>query len=367
MTMRAMGAFNGTLPEPTGMLIGFIRDPKKYAYLRYTQLIGAPEIQFLWCKLDPDQAIQLVDIENYGWGYDDYRPTGKSFQIRAEWLQDRTQRWDFPYTLGEATVRVWNKQGIDPKQIYDVTRASQAAVHRASRVVSALSAGLTGAQTSTLNTLLGTSGLAFNESSGTQYDPASGAPNANFQVIKRAFNTVKRRIHLATNGVVDRKSLYAVIPPAVAQAMSESGEMFEALKQSQYAKNLTDLPDDGGVIEDWNLPARYAGFNLVVEDTPRVFMTTKADGTAADVTVPSEKDYILNTDTIYFTSRPGGLDGGYGHQNFSTIQLFHFGGEGRVEAFSEPKHELIEGHVVMEDKVVCAAPASGFKLTDVLS
>lgn len=367
MTMRAMGAFNGTLPEPTGMLIGFIRDPKKYAYLRYVQMVPAPEIQFMWYKIDPDEAIRLVDLNAFGWGYDDYRPTGKAFQIRGDWQDDRTQRWDFPYTIGEATLRVWRKQGIDPKQIYDLTMASKAGIHRASRVVSALASGLTGTATSSLNTLLGTSGKFFDQSSGVQLDPSTGAILDNFQIIKKAFNRVKRLIHLQTNGVVDRKSLYAVIPPVVAQAMSESGEMFEALKQSQYAKNLTDLPDDGGIIEDWNLPARYAGFNLVVEDTPRVYVAQNAAGTVADVTVPSQKDYILNTDSIYFTSRPGGLDGGYGKQSFSTVSVFNFNGEARVEAYSEPKHELIEGHVVMEDKVVVTAAASGYQLTDVLS
>lgn len=365
MTMRAIGAFNGTLPEPTGMLIGFIRDPKKYAYLRYVQMVPAPETQFMWCKIDPDEAVRMVDLNQFGWGYDDYRPTGKSFQIRAEWLTDRTQRWDFPYTLGENTIRVWNKQGIDPKQIFDLTRSSQAGLHRAARVVAELSSGIT--STATLASLLGVAGAYFDTSSGDQYDPATGIANPNFQVIKRTCNRVKRLIHLQTNGVVDRNSLYMVVPPAVAQAMSESGEMFEALKQSQFARNLTNLPEDGGIIEDWNLPARYAGFNIVVEDTPRVFVSQKADGTVADVTVPSEKDYILNTDTVYFVSRPGGLDGGYGKQSFSTMSLFHFNGEARVQAFSEPKHEIIEGHVVMEDKIITTAPVAGYKLTDVLS
>jgi len=367
MALRAMGTFNGTLPEPTGVLIGFIRDPKKYAYLRYCQMVPVPEIQFMWTRIDPDEAIRLVDLNAFGWGYDDYRPTGKAFQIRTEQIDDRTQRWDFPYTIGENTVRVWKKNGIDVKQIFDLTRASQAGVHRAARVVAALQAGLTGSATSSLNTLLGTSGAYFDSSTGTQFDPASGAASPNFQVIKKAFNRIKRLIHLQTNGVVDRNSLCAVIPPVVAQAMSESGEMFEALKQSQFARNLTNLPEDGGIIEDWNLPARYAGFNLVVEDTPRVFVEKKADGTVADVTVASQKDYILNTDTIYFTSRPGGLDGGYGKQSFSTMSIFNFNGEGRVEAFSDPKHQLIEGHVVMEDKAVVTSPASGYALTDVLS
>jgi hypothetical protein len=363
MTMRAMGAFSGTLPVPTGMLIGFLRDPKTFAYLQYAQMVPAPEIVFMYAKVDPDDAVRLVDLNEFGWGYDDYRPTGKSFQPRVEWTESRTQRWDFPYTVGEATLRVWRKNGIDPKMIYDTMRANHAALHRAARVVTALSSSLTGAQTASLNTLLGTAGAGLDKSSGTQYLP-DGTPDPNFLVMKRLLNVLKRRVHLATNGAVGRDKLTAVLPPLVAEAWSRSGECFEALKQSQYAKELTDLADPS---QDWNIPRRYAGFNLVVEDTPRVFINQKADGTVADVTVSSEKDYILNTDTIYAVSRPGALDGDYGGQNFSTVQVYHFNGEGRVEAFSEPKHELVEGHVVMEDRVLVPATASGFKVTDVLT
>lgn len=364
MTVRAMGPFNGTLPVPTDMLIGFIRDPKTFAYLQYAQLVPAPEIVFMFAKIDPDDAIRVVDLDEFGWAYDDYRPTGKAFQPRVEWIESRTQRFDFPYTIGEATLRVWRKNGIDPKMIYDTMRSQHAALHRGSRVVAALAAGLTGASTSSLATLLGTADLYLDDSLGTA-TLASGNADPRFQVIKKAFNRIKRRIHLATNGAVGRRDLCAVMPPVVAQALSESGEMFEALKQSQYSKELVDLPESSNV-QDWNLPPTYAGFRLVVEDTPRVFINQKADGTVADVTVAAEKDYILNTDTIYFTSRPAGLDGGYGKQNFSTCQVYHFNGEGRVEAFTEPKHELVEGHVVLEDKVLVPAPASGFALTDVI-
>lgn len=368
MTLRAMSAFNGTLPVPTDMLIAFIRDPKKYAYLNYTQLVPAPEVQFSWFRLDPDEAIRLSNVNDYGWGYGDYRPTGKNFTMRTEVIADRVQRWDFPYTLDENVQRIWSKQGLNPRQLYDITKASQAGLHRASRVVSALQGASWGANSTDLGTLLGTSGYNWANSSGVQYDSA-GVPNPAFQIIKKTLNRVKRRIHLATNGVVGRDDLVLVLSPTVAQAISESGEIFEALKQSPYAKEVgVDLMNNATNARDWNLPESYAGFKIVVEDTPRVYVNQKEDGTIADVTVSSQKDYILgSTDTVYFVSRVGGLDGGYGMKNFSTIQCYTFNGESRVEAFSEPKHQLIEGHVVMEDKVTTPALISGFQLTNVLT
>lgn len=365
MSYRSMGAYNGILPQPTGMLIGYIRDPKTFAYLQYAQLIEAPEISFMFCEIDPDIALRMVNLNEFAWGYDDYRPTGASFTARVKWLNDAVSKWDFPYRVGNTTVRVHSKMGLDPKQLYDKIRANHAALHRASRVVTALQTAYATQNTATLQDLIGNPGADLRRSSGTQKE-VDGTQDPNFQVLKKMLNRIKRRLHLSTNGVVGRRDLQCVLPPAVAEAWSESGECFEALKQSQHADKIAG-EDTWDSAQDWNIPKRYAGFTLVVEDTPRVFINEAADGTVADVTVPNEKDYILNSNEIYCVSRVGGLDGGYGTQNFSTVQVYHYGGEARVEAFSEPKHDLIEGHIVMEDKVLVPARASGFRISNVLA
>jgi hypothetical protein len=361
MTLRAIGPLNGLLPEPTGILVGFLRDPSKMPFNRYVQMIPAPEISFMYARMDPDDPVRLKTIDEFAWAYDDYRPTGKGFSVRVEWIASHVERWDFPYTLGEATIRTWKKAGVNPRQVFDRVRSNHAALHRAQRCVTALTGATWSTNGDNLNDLLGTSGAGFDLSSGEELD-GGGSANANFQIIKRAFLKVKRRIHLSTNGALTGEELVCVMPPVVAEAMATSGEMVNFLKQSQYAKDLTN-PN----MQNWGLPESYGGFKLVVEDTPRCFVNQKADGTVADVTVSSDKDYILNEDTCYFLSRPGGLDGEYGNKNFSTIQCYHFGGEARVEAFTEPKHELVEGHVVMEDKVLVPALISGFELTDVLT
>lgn len=368
MTMRAFGPFNGAMPQPTGMIVGYMRDPASFPYLTYTQLVAAPEIQFMYFAMNSDDAARMPRLNDNAWGYDDYRPTGKGFNLQGEWIESRTQRIDFPYTIGNATQRIWQKGGINVKALFDQIRAGHAQLHRATRCVNALvDAAWTANHTSSLNTLLGTTDSYFDTSSGQEL-LNSGNQNENFLLIKRAFNIVKRRIHLATNGAVGRQQLYAVIPPVVAESISKSGEMFEALKQYKSGKELIDLPE--GVtknVEDWNIPPRYAGFWLVVEDTARVKIDRQADGSIADVTVASEKDYILDEDSILFVSRPGGLDGVAGGKSFSTLQCWHFNGEARVEAFSEPKHDLVEGHIVMEDKVLTPSLISGFKMTDVLA
>lgn len=368
MSMRSIGPFNGLLPEPSGVLVAFLRDPKAFPYLQYTQFIPAPEVQFMYWVMNFDEPARVPRENDLVWAYDDYRPTGKGFSVQGEWNETRTNRWDFPYTIGETTLRVWRKAGFNIKQMYDEVRGRQFQTHRAWRAVKALAAASWPTNhTGTPQSLLGTaSPVYWNNSLGTATLP-SGNLDDRFQVIKKTLNRIKRRINLATNGAVGREQLYLVIPPVVAEAISETGEIQEVLKQSQYAKEITDLKESNNNVRDWNIPASYAGFTFVVEDTPRVKINQQADGTMADVTVTDEKDYILDTDTCYVVSRAGGLDGVYGGKNFSTLQMYHFNGEGRVEAFSEPKHELVEGHVVAEDKFVLPSLVSGFKLTDVLA
>jgi hypothetical protein len=363
MTMRAIGPFNGLLPEPTGVLVGYLRDPKSFPYLRYTQFIPAPEVQFMYWLMNFDDPARMPRENDNVWAYDDYRPTGKGFALQGEWVEARTNRWDFPYTVGEETIRVWRKAGFNIKNMYDEVRSSQFQTHRAWRAVNKLlDASWPTNHTATPQGLIGTTDPVYWNDARGNPDLPTGDADERFLVIKKTLNRVKRRIHLATNGAVKRTELLAIIPPVVAEAISETHEIQEALKQSRFAKELTESTN----ANDWNLPETYAGFTFVVEDTPRVKINQKADGTMADVTVASEKDYILDEDSVIIASRSGSLDGIYGGKSFSTLQMYHYRGEGRVEAFSEPKHELVEGHIVAEDKFVTPSLVSGFKITDVL-
>lgn len=365
MALRAMGPFNGILPIPTDMLIAFMRDPSKMPYLRYSQFVPAPEVVFMYARLDPDEVVRLPTIDEYAWAYDDYRPTGKAWSPRLEWIDSRVQRWDFPYRIGDTTQRVWGKQGIPVKAMMDRMRMSHAMLHRAVRCISALQGAAWGTfNTGTIQQLLALPSAAyFDQSSGNEQDPVTGLPNPSFQIIKRTLTAIKRRLNLQTNAALTGEELVWVMDPLTASAVAQSGEMVNFLKQSQFAKELTN-PN----LADWSLPESYGGFKIVVEDTPRVFIHQAAnDTTVADVTIPAQKDYILPKGSNYFVSRPGGFDGDYGTRNFSTVQVYHFGGEARVEAYSMPKDELTEGHVVTEDRVIIPTVLGAFQLTGALS
>lgn len=361
MTLRAFGPYNGTLPVPTGVMIAYLRNPALMPYLRYSQFIPAPAINFSYDRLNPDDAVRLVDVNEPAWAYDDYSPEGRGFNPQIEILTSRIARWAFPWTIGEETTQTWSRQnGVNPMQILDRIQMNRANLHRAVRVVTALSGASWGANTGTPATLLSTPGAFWDLSSGTQR--LGGAPDPNFQVIKRSCLAVKRLLNLGTNGALSGEEMVMVVPPVVALQMAVSGEMFEALKQSVYAKDLTNP-----VVRDWGLLPEYGGFKVVVEDTPRCFINQHADGTVADVTVAAQKDYIMNTDTVYFVSRPGGLDSDFGGRNFSTVQIYTKNGEAQVKGKQDAWNELFQGRITTEDSVLVPSVISGYAMTDVLS
>jgi len=364
MAYRAMGAYNGDLPVATGIVVQHMTDPANMPYLNYTQLVPIDTTLFSYWKMNPDDPTRLTDVNSYAWGYDDVAPSGEGFKPEGQLVPDRVARWAFPYQIGDTTLEMWNRgTGVDMKAYLDQMRLGHAHLHRATRLIAELANASWGSNTSSLNTLLGTSGVGFDLSSGTELDPTNGNPNPNFQCIKRAFNLIKRRIHLSTNSALKGDELICVLPPVVAQAMSISGEIVNFIKQSVLANQLMS-PN----IVNWNLPDYYGGFKLVVEDTPRCFIKTKADGTTtADVTIAAQKDYALSTDTVYFLSRPGQLKGIPGAKSFSTLQLYHKGPAARVQAFSDPENELTRGRIVLEDQTVIPSLVSGFALTDVLT
>lgn len=360
MTLRAMGPYNGTLPLPTKVIQAFLRDPSRMAFLRYTQYIPAPGVEFSYMRVDPDEAVRLVDLNASAWGYDDYAPTGNGFTPRAEMLTGRIGRNAFPYTIGDQTVKSWQNGGVNPQELIDKMRMQHAMLHRAVRVVTALQNAVWGsANSGTPQSLLGTAApVYFDQSSGQEM--IGGAPNPNYQIIKKTLQRIKRRINLSTNGMLTGDELIWVIPPVLAEALSTAGEIYEALKQSQYAGQLMNP-----TLRDWNLPPTYAGFTIVVEDTPRCLINMNSDGTTvADVTVSAQKDYILSSSssTSYIVSRPGGLDGLYGGTNYSTVQIYTLNGEAQVKAFPIPLHELTQGRISIEDAIVIPALISGFQL-----
>lgn len=378
-SLRAVGPFNGVLPAATGQVIGFMRDPNKAPYLEYVQEVPAPvegNGLFRFAYTDPDLPVQMVNVDQYAWGFNDPMPSGEEFLVRFKWASDQTERFACAWTLGDRTQQGWSAAGINLRNYYDKSRLSHAMLIRKMRIVSKITGYSWPAyNTGALNTLRGTTAnLAyFDESSGEEMNPGTGTRNPAFQIIKNTQNKVMLRLDRTTNGAIGGEEFIMVFNPVMAQAIAESGEMVNYLKGSPFARDLMVRN------KKWGLPDEYNGWKLVVEDTIRASIKYNADGTVADVSA-GEKDYLWPDDKILFCSRQGGLDGGYGEQSFSTLSLYTFNGPASnagageaaragvyVKAEGDSWNEITKGAVVIEDKPVVTADVSGFWLTNCLS
>ena len=377
---RAMGPRNAVLPAATATVVGFMRNPDRFPYQRYVQFVPldtATEGLYRFPTIEPDEPARLVSYAEFAWGWDDARPEGEGFQPRVTWTAGETKRFAFGYKLGERTNGAWSRNTkIKPEGLYSRMRLGHAMLHRASRAVDAVRGFAWPAyNTATLQALLGTPAtpVYIDLSSGTELMPASGNQNPNFQVIKKLQNVVMRRLDLLTNGALTGNEFCMVVGPRVAQNMAISGEIVHYLAKSPFADKLMERN------KKWGVPDEYNGWQIVVEDTPRVFVRPNDSGTFANpatalgslpvgfVTQPNQKDYIWNDDSIMFCSRAGGLDGQYGEDNFSTVQMYHYNGIARVKADTDNWNEIVRGSIDIEDDFKVAAPLSGFLLTGTLS
>lgn len=364
MVARYASGFNAFVAEATGQVIAFVRDPGRYKYNQYVQLVPTPAPVGIFYKLHVDDVQRLTDLNETAWEDGAERPNAnKGDGIRFEPTEFQTVRHNFPFMLGWKALDTAGKSGLKLLVAHSTLMRNKAQMHRTQRIVTLLeTSGNWGGNTATANSLNGGFG---------QWDLASNEPTSPFFLaIKKTLDAVALRIHLKTNGAVgnfgdaEDSGLRLIVSPGLATKMSQTDEIRDMLKQSPYAMDQISGKKPGQNAK-WGMPDKIYGWELVVEDAVRVNNNPVAAGTEA--TLNTQKVFIKSDDNAVVVSRPGGLDGEYGAPSFSTVQLYHYKREIELKTFDDPKNERTEGHVSIDDKEVLAAPQSGYLITDTLS
>lgn len=359
MTLRYLSGSNGFVPAPTGQVIAFVRDVKKFKINQYVQYIPTPKSVGVYAVLDRDHPVRIVSDADFAWADGDDRPMGKANVGRFQWAEFATQRRDYPFTLGwkaqEQAEGSWK-----PFAYEAAAHASQAMTNRTQRVWTYLeSTGNWGTHYADANTLNGGAGL-WEDASDDPNDPA-------YNAIRKTLLEAMRRIFLDTNSMVNWEDMRLVMNPDCAIAMASSAEFMNYLKQSPFAMAQVkgDVPN---INQTWGLPEKYCGLNLVVEDGTIVTERPKASGTEASTSgTPAPRRFIKGKTSAAILSRPGGMDGDYGSPSWSTVQVYHYNGLLQVEAFDDPENRRTKGHVSEDFKEVVPATQAGFLITNVVS
>lgn len=349
MTARAPSASNVFVPSPdaTGQVISFSRDPKKFALPRYVQYVDVDKIVGIYTKLDPKQSVRRTSRQSTRWARGSRRPEHNNNQPLFEYLEYACERSDYGFNLPYEVEQQasWKVKAHNAAMVM-----SQGMTDRTKEVYDFITAaGNWEGNTAACNTLNGGHG---------KWDQASNDPVSPFHLaIKRSINAAVLRIMKATNSLVDRNDLRCIIGPGMATKISETDEIRDMLKQSQYA-NKEVYDNHKGLNEIYNLPDRLYGLDLVVEhSTINVGEVGGADDLQA---------FLWDDNNVVIACQPGGVDGGPAQEGtFSTFTIYFYE-QMTVETFDDARNRLIEGHVVDDRSVKMTAAASGYLITDCL-
>lgn len=354
-TPRFFSNTNLFVPEATGQVIGFLRQPGAFKLMQYAQLVksnrngGDGKPVCLFVVLDPDEPVRVVTDQEFAWESGDNAPEGANMIPNFNTTEVRMFLRAYPYRIPEQTVDT--AELLKPLPIYRQIAMLKAMTNKTQRIWTLLdNAANWGANTADANVLNGGKG-PWTTASATEGSPF-------YLAIKRSILAAAQQINLGTNSMVDTNDLKLVISPPLAMDSANSGEMTDYLKGSPFAKAVQEGKENFQNSR-WGWPSSYAGVDVVVEDASRVSERPNAAGTAAT----ANRNYIKGSSNAVLLSRKGGLDGVEGSPSFSTLQIYYYKYELAVEERHDTWQKRYDGRVLDQFREILAATRAGYNIT----
>lgn len=323
------------------MRVEFSRDEKSFAVNKYAQIIPVKKEQGYYLEMGLEEAARVVNADGseYAWPDGQNSPDDNGAVEDFEFKAFKTKRKAYPFPLGDLTVEQasWDimAQHLQIKKQLAMTARTMAV-----QTVLQTAGNYAASHTSDVSAISGNTGNW-------------AASTTARQDIKRSINFAARRIMLDTLGVVTKKDLKLVIGPDLAHAVSESQEIVDYIKSSPNAVQQITA-EINGFDQQWELPTRFHGVEIVVEDAVKV--TNRKGGTRTS-------NFVLPGDKAMIVSRVGGLVGVADAPNFSTVVQF-MKEEMTVEKKHEVWHRKTLGRVTENFEAKMVAPVSGFLFTN---
>lgn len=296
----------------TGLIVGYSRNPKKFAVNKLTKMIPTNKQSGYYWTLRPQEAARVLSRD------------GLRFADGAA------------RTVSEFNKDEWNLTPYQTDRIHRTVPIGYLAVEQAEIPVKEaqsqnLAMNIMTVITKDFYTLLANNSyLSGNSGTATALGggPWASATTSNRYIQKSLFG-VGQAIEKQTVGAVKYSDLTLVISPTIAQIVASSQEFAEGIIQSPFA-----VQQERGDA-DWNaaygIPPKLYGMNVVVDQTVQVTSNQNTAGTAT----PS---YVTSAQYAYVVLRAGDQVemAGVG-TDFSTVANFVYKGEEMVvEEWDEP-------------------------------
>jgi hypothetical protein len=328
-----LNTFVPTFSEATGLIqTEFTRNVKSFALNRYTKLVPVSTVSGYYLKINSDEAVRVVDENDFRWAYGEDRPTGVNNDF--EFAQFATKRFEKGFYIPYETAKV---AAWDIVAQHARSRATQLMTLRTQRALTEL----TTAGNWTLNTNYFATGTTFG--SGPAYTTGN---------IQKLFQTAIEKIMINTGGAVQPSDIVCVMGPQTAHKMSRTDELKDLIK---YTQGVQLMQGQGNYSRYGLSPQLFGIGDIVIEDAVKVTNQKGATRTAS---------YLLDTDKVLFVSRPQGLVGVEGGANFATITNFVYE-DMTVETFDDPRNRRTVGSIVDNSVPELTAPLAGIYVANI--
>lgn len=352
------------MPKATKQVIGFALDPKKFNLNEIIQYVPAEKDRAIWTEIARDDFIRIDDPDDLVWHEANYSPLRRGNKLRHKTHEAILIRRRNSTLLGENEMAQFDLYGL--KELHLQMLMTQLMTQRHVRVTALLE---------TSGNWNGNTDTATNKGGGkwdvgTEQDP----------YFANGINNVVIAVNQATNGMITHQDLMCTMNPTDAGDIAKTAEIRQYMSRSEFSLMMQQDPY-GAVNQQYGLPRKYCGVILRIDGALKV--TTKDPGDAG--TDSGTRAFIKTGDSMYFTTRPGGVMGVPGSESFGTVTAFYAGeqetmqtGDGpvnvsgadlmlQVESFPEPKHRLTELFVTEKMIEVISAPQTGYYVTDTMT
>jgi hypothetical protein len=339
-----LSTFVPTFSEATGLIqVEFTRNVKSFALNRYTKLVPVTTTSGYYLKINSDEAVRIVNENDFRWAYGEDRPTGVNNDFDFAPFSTRRFEKGFHIPYETAKVAAWEIVAQHAR-----SRATQMMTLRTHRALSTLTtAGNWTASVNYFATFNALSGLST--TNGVLEGNSTDKPYS-----ARLFQTAIEKILINTGGAVQPSDLIAVMGPTTAHKMSRTEELKDLIKYTQGVQ----LMQGAGSYSRYGLSPNLFGINdIVIEDAVKV--TNQKGATRA-------ASYMLGDGAVLFLSRPGGLVGVEGGGNFATCSHFVYE-DMTVETFDDPKNRRNTGSIVDNGVFELTAPLAGLYVANIFA
>jgi hypothetical protein len=320
-----------------GLLAGFSRNPKAFAYNRYSQIFPVPKMLGYYATWTSRQAARIhnTDLRDFIWRDGNDAPTGVDNLESFSYVLYESNRYAFPFTLGDLTI---GQADWPVLQAHSEVVAQQAMTGRTAlgfsqwgNITATTPWGThcanvdgAGGATANGNAAILPSGRNFTNGSATQ-------PN-----VQIALNYGTKFINIDTLAALGMRDTALVMNPNMAMTTAQSPEIHAYFQGSPFAQAQI-RGDQPSLNEKWGLPDIIYGHPFIVEDA---VIDTNLRGSS-----PDNPGYVVPDGTALLTSRVGGLEGVGGSPAHSTIVTFYFQDDMTVQSYHDQNNELTRGRV----------------------